>query len=352
LLRRRATMPPLENIAGPHCAARLPSRPQPFELMPDSAVKRDSARASGDSVLNRTPRRRAEAIGADTEKKLARAARSAQRLAQLSEAQRVGETLDLFAEDAERANLQALNTDIRQGTFEGFELPDAFMAAVQARSAAPSAGKRSSSNGQMLPEPVQASFADVLTPDEPAPSAEAAAEAAEAETAPSPATLAATLIAQDRDNTAPPLLRRRANPTPELDLARATAFSDTIDALRAVLAEQRTSAAMHARHMKTMLIIVVGAILLVVAAGVAQTAVLMRMRHDSALQQDRVAQLMLDQQATLSSLFDTDSANVRMLDTSGAHHVPSADASAIQPVSAVQPGASPVKHAHRHKKTH
>ena len=53
-------------------------------------------------------------------------------------------TLDLFAEDAERATLQALNTDIRQATLPGFELPDVFMAAVSAVSASalPSTSRR------------------------------------------------------------------------------------------------------------------------------------------------------------------------------------------------------------------
>ncbi len=104
--RRRATMPPLGSIAGPPGALRLLSRPPPFEPMPDSAAKRDLARPTGDSARHSTPRRRAQAATsaggaqgashADAEKKLARAARSAQRLAQLSEAQRVGDPLDLF----------------------------------------------------------------------------------------------------------------------------------------------------------------------------------------------------------------------------------------------------------------
>jgi hypothetical protein len=45
-------------------------------------------------------------------------------------------TLDLFADDAERATLQAMNTDVRQGTLAGFELPEAFMAAVEATASA------------------------------------------------------------------------------------------------------------------------------------------------------------------------------------------------------------------------
>jgi hypothetical protein len=104
--------------------------------MPDSAVNParqfvDSAVASrrADTASDRSSPFRAET---DAETKLARAARSAQRLALLSRAPYGAPTLDLFAEDAERAALQALNTDIRQSTLPGFELPEAFMAAVSA----------------------------------------------------------------------------------------------------------------------------------------------------------------------------------------------------------------------------
>ncbi|WP_244816719.1 hypothetical protein [Caballeronia sp. Lep1P3] len=76
--------------------------------MPDSAVTRNPDILSDDPASTAKPRRRrADASAA------------------------CGETLDLFAEDAERATLQAMNTDIRQGTFEGFELPEVFLAAVE-----------------------------------------------------------------------------------------------------------------------------------------------------------------------------------------------------------------------------
>ncbi|WP_277184640.1 hypothetical protein [Caballeronia sp. BR00000012568055] len=295
--------------------------------------------------------RRGETAGndlADAEKKIARAARSAQRLAQLSESQRAGETLDLFAEDAERANLQAQNTDIRQGTFEGFELPDVFLAAVQAR-VAPSAPSTSSAPKRIVqadtaqPEPAQASFDEVAAPDEPKASAMLAPPSdANEEADRAPATLAATLIAQDRDGTT--LLRHhQPEAAPDLDRVRATAFADTIDALRAVLVEQRAVTTAHARHLKTMLSFIVCAMLLAVAANIAQTAVLLRMRHDNALQQNRVGQLMLEQQATLASLFDTDSANVGIARASAA--VP--DASPIEPVSAAAPANRPHHTHHR-----
>ncbi|BAO89585.1 hypothetical protein [Caballeronia cordobensis] len=269
--------------------------------------------------------------GVDAEKKLARAARSAQRLAQLSEGARGGETLDLFAEDAERAQLQALNTDIRQGTFEGFELPDVFLAAVQSScgtspagvNAAESAGAKRAARGTAAsPAPEQGLFQDESpeidasqpdqreSADKTGAIAAAAPRSASISTSIAPESAARALIAQDRGEPSVRPARGEAEPfakssAPELDRARATAFADTIDALHAVMAEQRTSATAHARRMLTIIVCVM---LVTVATGIAQTAVLLRMSHDAKLQQDRTEQLMLNQQATLASLFDTDSA--------------------------------------------
>lgn len=316
---------------------------------------------------------------ADAEKKLARAARSAQRLAQLSEGARGGETLDLFAEDAERARLQAMSTDIRQGTFEGFELPEVFLAAVQSNCGTASTGanatesaasKRAARGSVASVAPVRGLFQDD-PPHVDAPQAHAGKAAGKygaiaavtvrsasisTSVAPddatlSPAALTSALIAGDRDDRAErseagPLAKANA---PELDRARAAAFADTIDALYAVMAEQRTSVTAHARRMKTMLTVIVCAMLVTVATGIAQTAVLLRMRHESKLQQDRNEQLMLNQQATLASLFDTDSATVSVRPAPGTPRN-SDDASPIQPVGAVSPGSAPkqhVRHAHR-----
>ncbi|KAK46422.1 hypothetical protein BG58_10485 [Caballeronia jiangsuensis] len=322
-------------------------------------------------------------VSVDTEKKLARAARSAQRLAQLSEGARGGETLDLFAEDAERAHLQAMNTDIRQGTFEGFELPDVFLAAVQSNGGTASPGGNSADSTvakraarasvtALAPGLFQDDLPDVGAPppDESRSAGKTGAIAAAAtrsasistcvapeSAAPSPAALASALIASDRRdrgdrNATEPLAKASARDVivPELDRARATAFADTIDALYAVIAEQRTSAAAHSRRMKTMLTIIVCVMLVTVATGIAQTAVLLRMSRDGKLQQDRTEQLMLSQQATLASLFDTDSATVGM-QRAPAIARDSEDASPMQAVSAAQPDSAPkkhVRHAHHH----
>ena len=96
------------------------------------------------STQSRLPRaaskkRRQPTVSTETENKLARAARSAQRLAQLSDASRDDSTLDLFPDDPTRATLEAMNIDIRQGTLHGFELPDVVLAAVGATDAGDSA---------------------------------------------------------------------------------------------------------------------------------------------------------------------------------------------------------------------
>ncbi|MFP3604962.1 hypothetical protein [Paraburkholderia sp. SIMBA_053] len=96
--------------------------------MADSAVSTQS-RPRRDAS---TKKRREATVSTETEKKLARAARSAQRLAQLSDVSRDDSTLDLFPDDPTRATLETMNIDVRQGTLHGFELPDVVLAAVGA----------------------------------------------------------------------------------------------------------------------------------------------------------------------------------------------------------------------------
>lgn len=346
--------------------------------MPDSAVKSNLDALPGDIAAKNRRRRAADTPAtpdsADTEKKLARAARSAQRLAQLSEGARNGETLDLFAEDAERAQFQAMNTDIRQGTFEGFELPEVFLAAVQSNGGATSPGvgasestaaKRASKASVASVEPAQGLFQDDAFEPRSGESDAAGKPGAIAAAVPRSASISSVALDGDagaarQHEPAPGLdnapksgpdegvpygkASAQNDPAPELDRARATAFADTIDALHAVLAEQRTSATAHARRMKTMLTVIVCAMLVTVATGIAQTVVLVHMSRDGKVQQDRMEQLMLNQQATLASLFDTDSATVSL------HHEADArlsddDASPVQPVSAVRPDYAPKKHA-------
>jgi hypothetical protein len=97
--------------------------------MPDSAV--NPASPDGPATLADDPAVSSPApIDSDT--KPARVMRPGQRSFMNGRAPYGAPTLDLFAEDTERATLQALNTDIRQCMLPGFELPEVFMAAVEA----------------------------------------------------------------------------------------------------------------------------------------------------------------------------------------------------------------------------
>lgn len=220
--------------------------------MPDPAVPRQSDIVDDEPAASAKLRRSVEAnADVDVDRKLNRAARSAQRLADLSDGQRYGETLDLFAEDAERATLQAMNTDIRQGTFEGFELPEVFLAAVE------STAKRRAARTN-------------ATPREPAEAAQQQGDLIADAFAPRPATPGkAAAIARQAS------VAWIAAPDVDLDGARATAFADTVDALRAVVSEQRATAAAHARRTKTLLTLTFCAMLTTLAAGIAQTVVLL-----------------------------------------------------------------------------
>ncbi|SAL31245.1 hypothetical protein AWB69_02623 [Caballeronia udeis] len=405
--------------------------------MPDSAV--NPARQVADPADTAGSRRNAPAstsasagrpAESDADAKLARAARSAQRLAQLSRAPYGAPTLDLFAEDAERATLQALNTDIRQTSLPGFELPEVFMAAVPAddsvsASARPLRGGALSSvaalrddveamqtdnqtadaatldlmfddvvathdvvAGPVQPEPLDdgsqgttamavsgegrgqgsgkrasaararsaarnvsmtgpspvAVASEVETAAEKgepsgavaqvvpgSPGAQGTTPATKPANAPSatlretaraaanphrepPQSLAAALIDDDRRTrpTASNTPQAASREASELDTARATAYADTIDALYAVIADQRGAAAVLSRRVKTVLMIVICVLLVSVAAGVAQTIALTRLARENTVQQQRIEQLMLTQQATLASFFDTDSATVEV----------------------------------------
>ncbi|RQH00628.1 hypothetical protein [Paraburkholderia dinghuensis] len=88
---------------------------------------------------------------------------------------------------------------------------------------------------------------------------------------------------------------------PEMDPARAAAFAEAIDALNGVIADQRRAAAELSRRMRWMLGAVVGALLVTVAAGVAQTLIVSRLATDASAQQQRLAQMMQDQQAVIAN---------------------------------------------------
>lgn len=95
--------------------------------MADSAAPRTTRTSRAAST-----KRRASTVSTDTENKLARAAQSVQRLAQLTEVPRDDSTLDLFPDDPTRELVEAMQIDVRQGTLSGFELPEVVLAAVTA----------------------------------------------------------------------------------------------------------------------------------------------------------------------------------------------------------------------------
>ncbi|MFM0300856.1 hypothetical protein PQQ99_12105 [Paraburkholderia sediminicola] len=438
-------------------------------------------------------KRRQATVSTETENKLARAARSAQRLAQLSDASRDDSTLDLFPDDPTRATLEAMNIDVRQGTLHGFELPDVVLAAVGAIDAdgatldtkaarrMPRAGKSDEPapmNAQLSglePDVTTATgslvgelaFGDVMAAAEAPAEEKPAASARDAATALTPAMAAATVarsvtalrqaaepgvtttdtaaastsgaatpptppqrfaatfakaatasreaagveaenagaeralsllppesepmseqesesgtagaapkpVVKASDNAsaaAPGFASGHANvafaapsfreaqraeaaaaalrAAPELDRARATAFADTVDALYAVIADQRLAATDHSRRMKWMLSIVVGALLVTVAIGITQTVLLMRLTRETTAQQHRIEQLMQNQQAAMASLLDT---HMAMANVAAATAASDAAATAVPPPAAATPAHSKrgarVQHAHKPK---
>lgn len=378
-------------------------------------------------------------VSTDTENKLARAARSAQRLAQLSDVPADDSTLDLFPDDPTRATLQAMNIDVRQGTLSGFELPDVVRVAIGvsdnatpgvdaksarratrpartedevsssvsgavhdmwnhepvAQTASAEAGVETASVDDAAREKTAEGEADGAAPSsmaaasvvrsvaalrqladgssaESVPSVPPAPVSA-SRTTPPPQRFAATFAkaasasrevaeasAGSRDDTsaaeappvqttfrapAPSISHEATRDTPELDRARATAFADTVDALYGVIADQRRGALDHSRRMKWMLSIVVAALLVTVVVGIAQTMLLMRLARNTAFQQQRIEQMMLNQQATLATLLDTDSATV----SAPAVTPPAPAAAAPAPSRPAVAARHPAKTAHSHK---
>ncbi|CAG4898331.1 hypothetical protein R69919_02451 [Paraburkholderia gardini] len=464
---------------------------------PNSRARRASSAKRGETT-----------VSTETENKLARAARSAQRLAQLSDVPRDDSTFDLFPDDPTRATLEAMTIDTRQGTLTGFELPAEVLAAVgitdeddalageskparrvtraanideatslsrqasvldervepsigdaavdttgPARAIATSAqGVHTGSNAaaSAVPEvdataavgtdadshasvsteaadparnasakrtgasadssakspaatpavsgqPAEARAAAPVIPAAPSASSAGLRQAVAARTnettsvsqpGASPPRFASTFAkaanasrdtsasgespassdvaaatsasaprtssfgaqaqptpagAASRSSGTPQTSSATNTAAPELDRARATAFADTVDALYGVIADQRRAATDHSRRMKWMLSIVVAALLVTVAIGITQTLLLMRLTRDSTAQQQRIEQMMLNQQATLSTLLDTDSATV-----SAPAIIPVPPAAPAAPAVSTKHSAS-TRHAHKTK---
>ncbi|MFT4064769.1 hypothetical protein [Paraburkholderia sp.] len=344
-------------------------------------------------------------VSTETENKLARAARSAQRLAQLSGVPRDDSTLDLFPDDPTRATLEAMNIDVRQGTLDGFELPDVVLQAVGALDDGASSDKaarrvpRAAKVDAPMPVNEQLSGFDIepampdgavnsageATPKIEVTASDKLAASARDQSTPPASTMAAATVARSvtalrqaaetgsaasstfgggkppqrsasvdtRAASAAPW-REGQHAEPELDRARATAFADTVDALYGVIADQRRAATDHSRRMKWMLSIVVGALLVTVAIGIAQTLLLMRLTRETSAQQYRIEQMMQNQQAAMVSLLDTHTALA-----AAAANAASAPA-ATMPAAPAQAGATPLHdrraartpHGHKAKALH
>jgi hypothetical protein len=212
-------------------------------------------------------KRRANTVSTETENKLARAARSAQRLAELSEPSHDDSTPDLFSDDSGHATLEAMNIDLRQRTLDGFELPDEMLAAV---------GAAAVEGPATLPE------------------AKAVRRTSRERSEADPAATLAKVTSASRG--------KAADAT---SAASAAAFADTVDALYGVISDQRRAAIDDSRRMKRMLAIVVGVLLVTVVIGVTQTVQLMRLTRETVVQQHRVEEMMQNQQAAMISLLDT-----------------------------------------------
>jgi len=124
-------------------------------------------------------------------------------------------------------------------------------------------------------------------------------------------------------------------PTPhELNPAQSAPLVATIAALHNVIADQRRALTDLSRRMKWTLGAVAGALLVTVAAGVAQTVVLARLTTDASAQQQRITQMMQDQQTALAAM--------------QAHLPPQAEAQPASP--GITRPAAPSQHAkHTHR---
>jgi hypothetical protein len=216
-----------------------------------------------------------------TESTPAPAAQPAQRLAQTGEPPRDENTLDLFHDDPQHALAQALETDVRQSSSNEPEQPEAAKVEVELAS-------------------VQGGKADEATePGEAIQVAPVAARAASRRVARAKGVAAAQSQpdGEGEGQAKPEVERERA---PASDRSGAAALADTVATLHRAIADQHRTTTDLSRRMRWLLAGVTGALLVMVAAGVAQTMVLARLASDASAQQQRIAQMMQDQQTALA----------------------------------------------------
>lgn len=103
--------------------------------------------------------------------------------------------------------------------------------------------------------------------------------------------------------------------------------------------------------MKWLLSIVVCALLMSIAIGIAQTMLLFRLAHQSTAHEQRIEQMLLSQQATLATLLDTDSSTTS-LPVSAQPPAPAAPALATAPAKPAAAHVAPTHHTQRRKSAH
>lgn len=203
-------------------------------------------------------------------------------------------TLDLFHDDPNPALTQAPGIDARQSalsTLSAVEPPEAAKAEAEPASASVQDGMADAA-AQAPPvaaaAPRRAARAKRVAVPQNRPEGEGEGEAKAVEAAIAP------VVASESPGDSP------APAQPDADRARVMALADTVAALHGVIADQSRATADLSRRMKGMLAGVIGAVLVTVAAGIAQTVVLARLASDASAQQQRLAQTMQDQQTALA----------------------------------------------------
>jgi hypothetical protein len=278
----------------------------------------------------------ASAVTSDTESTLAPAG---QRLAQPGGPPADESTLDLFHDDPKHALAQALEIDVRQDVTSVAEQPEApkdeaepvagatgnaevaelVVPAVPVAAAAPRRAVRAKRvvAEQSLPngDAKADEAAAVSTPAESKPPGDngedVQPDAAPASTVTAPAAIGEMATAASATNhvvqnagaapaDAAPSLMLKAAPEHDRAPALAAGLESTVNALHGEIADQRRATADLSRRMRWMLAGVTGALLVTVAAGVAQTLMLARLAADTQAQQQRIAQSMQDQQTALA----------------------------------------------------
>ncbi|WP_322012451.1 hypothetical protein [Paraburkholderia sp. J12] len=266
-------------------------------LMADIADNADPTSPNAARAARGVPPKRrvspASALPADTGNTPARVASP---VAQPAEPPRDESTFDLFGDDPTHRPAPSMRTpDVHSGQEElsGVQQP-----VVERAEAAPGAEVESA---------VQPALAPVAAAPRRSTRTRAAAVAAALEEPAlrEPESAATDDVKPDDGASAPPEIADTGSriapavpPAPED--TRTKALAQAVDALHGRIADQGRAAAELSRRMKWTLAAAAGALVVTVAAGVAQTVALVRLASETSAQQQHLAQMMQDQQAALA----------------------------------------------------